>query len=196
MNAIPARSYHIDVFRTQFPLVDRFAEHLAMHRAMKQEVSIEIFNKSALLVRTSDAHLLQAVIYWCMVFGTDENQTQWKKLWPIPDAAREEFRQRLGKATGRSEAEWDTYWEEIVFFRNNYAAHRALGDYNRPVPSLKFAEEVAFFWDRWVRDKIAPDTVSIPLLQHEAERYHKIAIAEVRQILSAMKGEDYPPFIE
>ena len=72
--------YNPDVFIEQFPLVKRFLYHLLYYRTL-HEAYIRNQLQSEFWTHTIDAHLLQALINWCMVFGSDGcNPTHWKKL--------------------------------------------------------------------------------------------------------------------
>jgi hypothetical protein len=156
--------YESRVFRIQFPLVKFFVQHLIYHRELGRLYDIKQL-KSPFWVSMIDAQLVRAVIYWCMVFGTDGlNQTHWKNL-STSNAAdlRRSFRERILARTGLTEESWDTYWKELVAFRNEYVAHRQL-EYKKPVPILDSALEVAYVYDSWVRDVIAPDIMEDPPL--------------------------------
>ena len=61
-------SYQQEVFVEQLPLVDCFARHLVRHRVIKRHLD-ERRAQSPFWSDTCNAHLLQASIYWCMVFG-------------------------------------------------------------------------------------------------------------------------------
>ncbi len=68
-----------EIFSVQYPILKNFICHLSYYRVLfrlykEEEVHSEFWT------RTIDAHLLRAVIDWCMVFGTDNNPTHWKKL--------------------------------------------------------------------------------------------------------------------
>jgi hypothetical protein len=107
---------------------------------------------------TIDAHLLQAVINWCMVFGSDGcNPTHWKKLSPDQSKTlRQNFCDGLFEQTGLNQHAWESYWREIIDFRNNYVAHRAI-EFSNPVPHFDLALKVAYYYDNWVRTVISPD---------------------------------------
>ena len=99
---------------------------------------------------TIDAHILQAIILWCMVFGSDKNPTHWKKLTDNNEL-QEGFRKKLFRKTGFNQQSWNEYWENMVSFRNKYAAHRENYD-NLVVPLLGKALDVTYAYDEWVRE--------------------------------------------
>ena len=142
---------------SQFPVVKRFVYHLVYYRTLSKAYSDSQF-QNEFWTLTIDAHLLQAVIHWCMVFGADGcNPTHWKKLPPDQsEVLRQNFCDGLFGQTGLNQQTWESYWGEIVDFRNNYAAHRALG-FPSPVPHFDMALKVACYYDNWVRIVISPD---------------------------------------
>lgn len=128
-------NYNSDVFEEQFPLVKRFVHHLTNYRAL-HAAYVEYRIQSEFWTHTI-AHILQATINWCMVFGSDtRNPTHWKKLLQTQlDALQARFRNGLNKE-GIAETEWKKCWEEMTTFRNKYAAHREL-DLNLPGSSSR-----------------------------------------------------------
>jgi hypothetical protein len=150
-------NYRLEVFVEQLPLVDLFVKHLIHHRSLKPWLA-RTKVKSSFWSDTSNAHLLQAVIYWCKVFGSDgANPTHWKKLSPGDcEEIQKSFRAGLYSSLRVTPAEWLSYWEEVLSFRNKYVAHHEL-EHSQPVPILDRALELAFYYDDWIRKAIAPD---------------------------------------
>ena len=149
--------YERKVFESQFSIVKRFVYHLIYYRTLSKAYSdSQLQNEFWTL--TIDAHLLQAVIHWCMVFGSDGcNPTHWKHLSPDQsETLHQSFRDCLFGQTGLNQQEWESYWKEIVYFRDNYAAHRAL-EFSKPVPHFDMALKVGYYYDNWVRNVISPD---------------------------------------
>ena len=68
------------VFANQFPIVKMFVYHLIYYQVLlKGYQEHQLQNEFWTL--TIDAHLLRAVINWCMVFGSDKSEpTHWKQL--------------------------------------------------------------------------------------------------------------------
>lgn len=175
--------YDRAVFMSSVPIVDKFVKHLVLHRALRirlepEQLALSVWSLS------SDAHLLQAVICWCKVFGRDSNRTHW---WHLSARARgklqRSFRKGLPTATGRTIQEWETYHKEVLHFRNKYAAHTELVAYNRPVPDFTFALSVAFYWDGWVRTVIAPDVLNERPLRELTTAYEVVVQDELCEIL-------------
>ena len=160
--------YTPEVFMVQFALVKRFVYHTIYYRELHRAYgSAEL--KSEFLTHTIDSHILQAVVYWCMVFGSDGcNSTHWKKLSPTESSdLQRSFRQRLLEKTDLSKDKWNHYWKNMTKFRNEYVAHREL-KITCKVPCLTTALNVAYFYDGWIRDIIYPDTFDEPPLNESA----------------------------
>jgi len=156
--------YKQDVFMAQYPIAKRFVYHTLIFRAINKRYK-ERGIKSEFWTLTIDAHLLQAAIQWCMVFGSDgSNPIHWKNLSAAESGELlDDFRKNLPDETGLSLVQWRLYWDEMLEFRNKYAAHREL-DYRKPVPSFDTAMDIVFYYDRWIRKVISPDTFEEPPL--------------------------------
>jgi len=103
--------YNVDIFAKQFPIAKRFLYHLIYYRELHTAYQGSGL-KSQFWAHTIDAHLLQAAIHWCMIFGSDGcHPTHWKKL-AIDQTAELEasFRNGLLKKTSLSPKQWTTYW--------------------------------------------------------------------------------------
>jgi hypothetical protein len=157
--------YDADVFCEQFPIVKRFLYHLTCYKELYR-VYQELDLKSEFWTHTIDAHLLQACILWCMVFGSDGcNPTHWKKLCEEDlDSLQKSFREGLFQKTSLTQETWLAYWKMINDFRNKYSAHRE-PRYSKPVPNFKLAQEIAYYYDEWIRGIIAPDIFEEPPLE-------------------------------
>jgi hypothetical protein len=144
------RAYRQEVFRDQLPLVDCFARHLVHYRVVKGHLDARR-PQSPFWSDTCNAHLLQATIYWCMVFGArGPNPTHLRNLAVgDADALQASFRARVASALGITEADWTSYWEQMDAFRSGYAAHRELS-FKEPVPNFDRALEAAFCYEDWV----------------------------------------------
>jgi hypothetical protein len=125
----------LDVLKHQFPIVKLFIYHLIYARIVRESYrTSQIQNEFWSL--TSDAHLLRAVNYWCMVFGKDNEATHWKCLVKKSKDDVRAFREGLFRETGLDEDGWRDYWTGITTFRDKYAAHRELEPFTDPVPDF------------------------------------------------------------
>jgi len=74
----------------------------------------------------------------------------------------------------------------MINFRNNYAAHRALG-FSSPVPNFDLALRVAYFYDDWIREVISPDSFYEPSLKESAERLDAMIAPLVDKLIKLTK---------
>jgi hypothetical protein len=87
-----------------------------------------------------------AVLDWCKLFGSDDQEHQpvhWKNI--ISD--REEFRSGLLRQLGISESQWKDYWQEMKLYRDTHVAH---SDFRKPdviaYPKLELALQSGYFY--------------------------------------------------
>ena len=149
--------YNVEVYRNQYPIVRDFVYHLVCYRQLHEAYTgLEL--ESVFWTSTIDAHLLQAVIRWCMVFGSDgNNPTHWKRLCTNDqESFEEDFRDSLYQSTDLTPETWRAYGEQMRAFRGRYAAHRELA-IDGPVPKMDTALNVAFYYDGWIRKILLPD---------------------------------------
>jgi hypothetical protein len=127
------------MFRNQFPIVKTFIYHLIYYRVLLKGYQ-ERQLKNEFWTLTIDAHLLRAVINWCMVFGSEKSEpTHWKQLSIIgSEALYKSFREGLFETTELKEDTWQQYWRSVVDFRNKFAVHREL-EFSDPVPKFEMA---------------------------------------------------------
>jgi hypothetical protein len=179
--------YKPEIFCEQFPLAKYFVCYLTYYRELSHKYW-EIELQSPFWTLTIDAHLKLAVIHWCMVFGSEGcNPTHWKHVSEDNvDCLRESFRRSLFRQAMFTPTTWDTYWRQMVNFRNEYVAHRELA-YNKPVPYLDRALEVAYVYDGWIRDIISPDVFEEPPLKESASKLRKSIKPLITQLLTKTK---------
>jgi hypothetical protein len=137
----------------QYQVLVSFVHHLAYYRALKRcydESRVE----SEFWTRTIDAHLLRAIIDWCMVFGADSNEVHWKNV-AVDEATQHSFRSHLLAVTGLTKGQWHAYWADMTIFRNNFAAHRTVTATYPSVPIMDMALLVATAYDDWFRSSVA-----------------------------------------
>ena len=85
-----------------------------------------------------------AVLEWCKVFGTDDQSTHWKTV--VPEGERDAFRQSLFNHLGIDNAKWCKYWEGMIAYRNNHAAHNNDEKRSENYPQLDLALEASYFY--------------------------------------------------
>lgn len=168
-------------------MVKLFLYHIVYFREIKK-VYNSIQLKSVLWAYTINAHILQATMTWCMVFGSEGcNQIHWKRLSKKDcEKLQSSFRKRLQEVTGISSDRWNDYWSEITTFRNKYVAHREL-NYDEPVPDFSNAITVALFYDQWVREIIAPDILQEPPLEEFVAKLKSLTVPLIEELLTVTK---------
>ena len=165
--------YKSEIFVEQFSIVKRFAYHYVYYRELSQAYK-ESRLASSFWTHSIDAHLLEAVIQWCMVFGADgRNPLHWKHLsQENSEELQESFRRDLPEHTGITYFKFEQYWAEIKDFRDKYAAHRE-PQYSEPVPDFSLALRVAYFYDAWIRKIISPDIFEEPALEESVAKLER-----------------------
>ena len=162
-------NYDFDIFSYQFPLAKQLVYHITYYHQL-HSLYARMRLKSEFWTHTIDAHLLQATIVWCMLFGSHgSNPSHWKKLTQTDsNELQRSFREGLFRETSLDKTHWDSYWKNMVRFRNEFAAHRE-SPFQGVVPDFGIALEVAFFYDRWIREVISPVPLEEPSLHSSAK---------------------------
>ena len=162
--------YNIYCFCEVFPLLKNFLYHLASHRQINAALH-ELPGEREFWVYTCDAHIENAVLAWCMVFGTDSNETHWKKIFNGYDDARNSFLKYLHDKSNISIDDFQKCWDQMTAFRNDYVAHKA--GYAKPVPHFDMACTIVFCFDVWIREQIKPDFIDFPKFIKLFDEYQK-----------------------
>ena len=137
---------------TQANILIRCVQHIAYYKILSKEYKIKN-TESPFWTATIDAHILQAVTQWNMLFGKgSSNHYHWKQN--LSNKKIESFRSRLDESLG--EGEWESIWQDMTTFRDKYAAHRD-NDFNGVVPNLSKALKVLYVYDEWVYDNDLTD---------------------------------------
>ena len=136
----------------QYEVLVSFIHHLAYYRVLSHTYS-EMKTKSEFWTKTIDAHVVRAILDWCMVFGTNSNEIHWKNV--IVDRQYQiDFRCHLRNILKLTKAQMDQFWSEMTTFRNNYVAHRIVSSKFPSVPYFDKALKIATSYDEWFRDKV------------------------------------------
>jgi hypothetical protein len=178
-----AMEYNIEVFKRLYPVLNDFLYHYISYKEMF-EIIDDFPGEKEFWVRTCDAHFKIATASWCMVFGSEKtNPTHWKNVC-IQDKEDtiKEFRNYILNQGNITEDQWNSYWNDMVGFRNQYIVHREL-DFFNPVPYFDLAFKVATWFDLWIREKIKPDYLDYDSLDKISLRYREI----IRDTLVAVK---------
>lgn len=113
--------------------------------------------------RVMHANLLDmAVIDWCKLFGSDDEEhqkTHWKNL--IQEAQHDDFRRELYRALGTDEAGYRAYWTEMKNYRDQHAAHRDFAKNDvKNYPRLGWAVDSCAIYYRHVIAKLRENGVT------------------------------------
>lgn len=155
----------------QYQMLVSFVQHLAYYRVLHRLYD-DMQQRSEFWIRSIDAHLLRAIIDWCMVFGTDSSDIHWKKV--IADKnIQSDFRSRLLSLANLTQNQWDTYWAEMTTFRNEFAAHRVVAPYP-VVPKMDTALLVATAYDQWIRERLRDELNAIFEEPSLRDRYDRV----------------------
>ncbi len=140
---------------TQANILIRCVQHIAYYKTLSKEYEIKN-TESSFWTATIDAHILQAVTHWNMIFGKDSsNHYHWKQN--LSNEMIKSFPSKLNASLG--EGAWTLIWQDMTTFRDKYAAHRD-NDFNGVVPNLSKALEVVYLYDEWVYDN---DLTDVPI---------------------------------
>lgn len=138
---ITTKKYDLDqvVVNTQINLLMEFAQSYAYYQAIHQYHNSPIFIRNySFWIHTMNTHYLKAIIDWCIVFGVDSNEPHWKKVSTNMKAEISvELPQKFCNAAHFTRTEWDSYWNTVTDFRNDYAAHKNLKIDSQNAPHLE-----------------------------------------------------------
>lgn len=93
-----------------------------------------------------------AIIEWCKIFGTDDQDTHWKKQ--VPEAEHERFRKGMFSYIKISEKEWAKRWKHFTHYRNNFAAHNSTAVAGGKYPELDVVLKSSFYYYSYLRENI------------------------------------------
>ena len=85
-----------------------------------------------------------AVLEWCKTFGSDGEETHWKKIVPVRE--HDQFRQAMLVTIGISAEQWAVYWQEMKGYRDNLVAHHIEANRVPNYPTLEIALKASFVY--------------------------------------------------
>ena len=150
----------------QYEVLVRFIHHFAYYRTLWRAYA-DLQIQSEFWKYTIDAHILRAIIDWCMVFGTDSNELHWKKV-AVDDSTQSAFRKYLLTAMCLTLEQWSECRSNMMEFRNRYAAHSNIP--YPPTPTMDRALRVVTTYDNWFRNNVDAIFDEPPL----QERYDRL----------------------
>jgi hypothetical protein len=163
----------------QYEILVRFIHHLGYFRILGHAYT-DLQIKSEFWKYTIDAHILRAIIDWCMVFGTDSNELHWKKV-ALNDCTQSAFRNYLLTEMSLTLEQWSECRSNMMEFRNRYAAHSNIP--YPPTPTMDLALGVVTTYDDWFRNSI-DETFDEPSLQQRYERLMRTSLKPLTHAVS------------
>ncbi len=178
-----------DIFEYQYLIVLNFVQSYTYYKVIHDWIAKENV-ESSFWAKTASNHLCMASIEWCKVFGNygDNNQYHWHyTLKNISPKDKNYFIKLIETETGLSKEEFKNYHKEFIEFRNQYAAHFEEKSLKSPVPVFKNALEIAFVYDKWVRELIelnGDDFSKVETFKSKASQFKD----EVNLIITSSRG--------
>lgn len=169
----------------QYQILVSFVHHLAYSRVLRS-LYTELQQGSEFWIQTIDAHLLRAVIDWCMVFGTDSSQVHWKRV-VADENLQTDFRRSLLNVASLTDSQWDEYWRDMTKFRNDYTAHRIVADTYPTTPKMNTALLVATTYDTWIRQRLRESQNAVfdePSLEERYDRVTRTSQHFLKQLVA------------
>jgi hypothetical protein len=190
-------NYDKEVFDTVYPLLRGFILHYCAFKQL--ETHDDMSGDEEFWICTNNAHYQMAVVTWCMIFGTDKNDTHWKNIISNFEqdkvAVENDFRDYLLNEYGISHQDWRQYHMQMINFRNKYIVHRSLEEDWGPAPYLDDAANAAMALDEWFRKNTkiskAPDkTIYTDMTKTKIiERYKEDYMEAFRDTLDQIKSK-------
>lgn len=168
------------IFVEQIYAVRDFLFHYSSYRILLQNFS-DLSQKGSIefCVFTINAHYFQAINLWCMVFGANNNEIHWKKL-----GLNKELGPSIIDEISITQAQYNSYWREVVDWRNKYSAHRVPSFlYSTDIPDLKIARSVIFIYEKWLSEHM---DIS---LEFTYEKYESDFIKEVKNTINTFLSD-------
>ncbi|MEH7393522.1 hypothetical protein V7149_17210 [Bacillus sp. JJ1503] len=138
-------NFNESVLSEQYEILRSFLYHYSSFRYLHKKFDdLCRFGSQEFWVYTINAHYFQSINLWCMIFGTNNNETHWKKL-----GLEGELKPIILSKLELSEKDYNLYWNKLVEWRNKYSAHRVPG-FIENTPDLKIARMVVFIYEDWV----------------------------------------------
>ncbi|QLK09429.1 hypothetical protein BMG_6204 (plasmid) [Priestia megaterium] len=114
----------------------------------------ELKGEKGFWVHTVNAHIMVCFNFWCMIFGSENNNNlHWKNLNFNIENIQNVFEEKLLKELSLTQNEWKNLRRSIITFRNKYIAHRDIG-YKEPVPYLDNAYKAIIIYSNWLREDV------------------------------------------
>ncbi|MCQ6264512.1 hypothetical protein M1K46_02375 [Fictibacillus sp. WQ 8-8] len=170
-------NYNEAILTEQYHTLKDFLFHYASFKFLHEKFEdITSYGSTEFWVYTINSHYYQAINLWCMIFGTEKNEIHWRKL-----GLNMEFTSIIISGLGIGIEDYQSYWKQLLDWRNQYSAHRVPG-YRQETPDLKLARKVALLYEEWVATNIdASVSFSLELYEENfkdelQESFHKLLV--------------------
>ena len=170
------------VFCNQWPIVLKFVQSYTYYKVLYQHCKDNKL-ESAFWAKAIDSLLEMAAIEWCKIFGShgNSNQLHWKKTTDdLSDDDIQAFQQMIYDHTDFSKSEWEEYNLQMRTFRDQYVAHLDVSESLPTPPFFIHALQVAYAYDKWIRDLLLRDNIpgimESPSLEEYAAGFDKEAL--------------------
>lgn len=142
--------YNEDVIGEILHILKDFLYHIESHRCINNKLD-DLQGEREFWIYTSNAHIMNAAISWCKVFGTYSNKTHWNNIFDkkIIKYAKAKFFALL-EQKNISKKQYEENREKIRSFRDKYVAHNE--DYEAPIPNFDYACKTVFCLDELLRE--------------------------------------------
>lgn len=136
-------------------LMKNYCFHIQSYRVIKKCFA-KLAGDKEFWAYTCDAHLLNATLCWCKIFGSDSENTHWKKIFieREKEPTKNNFCKYLEKE-GINIGQWGVVHKDMLKFRNEYVAHTS--NYDDIVPYFDKASKILHLFDRWLRETLIYD---------------------------------------
>lgn len=152
-------------------LMKNYCFHIQSYRVIKKCFA-KLAGDKEFWAYTCDAHLLNATLCWCKIFGSNSEHTHWKKIFIESERTftKKIFCEYL-KKKGIDAKEWETVHKVILKFRNEYVAHTS--NYDDIVPYFNKASRVLHIFDEWLRKTLRYDKFEFEMFSAMEKEYAK-----------------------
>ncbi|MDL4840355.1 hypothetical protein [Aquibacillus rhizosphaerae] len=158
--------FNENVLKEQLYILRDFLFHYESYRQINRSLEkLKNLGSQEFWVYTANAHYYQAINLWCMVFGTYNNETHYKKLGITKD-----LKAFIYSELKLNKDEYSYYWKKVTDWRNNHSAHRLPGRLDE-VPELKMARNIVFVFEKWLKQNSI--SVSDIIIGFSFQQYEK-----------------------
>lgn len=115
---------------------DNIMRHCLMHIAFCKayDKSDDSVKKNNIAIFIFNSNLNLAVLSFCKIFGSKSEESHWKKF--ILEQYHQRVIDEVVLKTFKNLDDWESYWQNVTNFRNNYINHLTSEAFIHNVPEL------------------------------------------------------------